>query len=127
VKLTDLDAKFLCRDDPGFFVGGPQAEERQQGVQFLCPVCIKLAGPRDADGMFRDRGVHSVICWFLNPLKGEPVPIDWRPGPGRWMRQGTTIETLTLGPGPTGQRSVLLIGEGCAAHFYVTNGEVQDA
>jgi hypothetical protein len=63
-----------------------------------------------------------VICWFLNPRKGSPVPDDEVPGPGRWTREGETIDTLTLGPGKNGARSVLLTS-GCGWHGFVTNGE----
>ena len=81
---------------------------------FLCPKC----------------GDHSVICWFVNPKQGAPVPPETTPGPGRWTRSGETIESLTLlgsGPGGSGMRSVQLGGGGCQAHFYVTDGQVSVA
>lgn len=94
---------------------GPDAIERQQGVWFLCPKCY-------ADNGNSAIGTHHVLCWFLNPRVGPPVSDEEDPKPGRWTREGETIETLTLGPGKNGARSVLLTG-GCGWHGFVTNGD----
>ena len=115
MRLRDLKATFLRRFADRSMSFGPDGEEYQHGIQFLCPKCfVENVGPI---------GTHSIICWFINPKKGDPVPADETPGPGRWLRDGDTLDVLTLGPGPTGQRSVLLQG-GCNWHGYVTLGEV---
>lgn len=116
MRLVDLDARFLGWLGAGSFTHGPDGLIHQHGVMFLCPKCFE-------ENYRKREGVHSVICWFLNPLKGDPVPDDASPGPGRWARQGESIETLTLGPGRNGARSVLLNG-GCAWHGFVIDGEV---
>ncbi|MGH6995684.1 MAG: hypothetical protein ACREES_08300, partial [Stellaceae bacterium] len=56
-----------------------------------------------------------VICW------SPKVPQDVRPNPGRWQLQGTGFNYLTL---VAGSSSVALLG-GCAAHFFVTKGEIK--
>jgi hypothetical protein len=87
--------------------------EDAQGVEFLCPVCF-IANK----GVV---GTHGVICWS----KSRGVPGDEDPKPGRWTLEGNSLGNLTLGCEPGKSRSVLLLGDGCKAHFFVTNGEVQ--
>lgn len=77
-----------------------------QGVLFLCPACfITNKGAV---------GTHGVLCWF----RDRGVPDDVEPLPGRWAVSGTNFEDLTLSP------SVLLTGDGCGWHGFVTKGDV---
>jgi hypothetical protein len=79
------------------------------GVSFLCPKCFaENGGPV---------GTHSVICWFQ-----DRVPDDAFPKPGRWNPVGTSLDDLSFVPGKK-SHSVLLTGEGCAWHGFVTNGD----
>jgi hypothetical protein len=82
-----------------------------QGVWFDCPKCY-------ADHGMSNVGVHGVLCWFSDC----GIPDDIAPGPGRWLPVGTSLDDLTLNSHTS--RSVLLPGDGCGAHFYVTGGEV---
>ena len=76
------------------------------GIQFLCPKCFaKNGGPR---------GTHQVLCWRPR------VPAGVQPGPGRWEVVGTSFDDYSL---VAGSSSVALQG-GCAAHFFVTNGQI---
>jgi hypothetical protein len=80
------------------------------GVEFLCPKCFaENKGPI---------GTHGVICWFVGK-----VPDHASPKPGRWMPQGTSLDDLTFVNSPGRTSSVLLLGEGCGWHGFVTNGE----
>ena len=74
-----------------------------QGVLFRCPVC-------EGEGK---RG-HHVICW--NPS----VPQDVPPRPGRWSLVGTGVGDLSLVAGS----SSIQLETGCAAHFWISNGEI---
>ncbi len=86
-----------------------------QGIVFLCPTCFKTNGG--------SMGTHSVLCWSSS----RGTPANATPLPGRWNLAGTGYEDLTLNSETGGNRSVLLTGPGCGAHFYVTNGEVTPA
>lgn len=107
MKLIDLDAKFLKRDDSHHFRFVDMLAEAD-GLEFLCPKCfVTNAGPV---------GTHAVICW------SPSVPQDTSPTPGRWEMHGSCLADLTL---VAGSSSVLLHG-GCNAHFFVRNGEIID-
>jgi len=84
-----------------------QRIEDADGVEFLCPLCIKTNGGRV--------GTHAVLCWRPR------VPPDIDPKPGRWEFQGTSLDDLTL---VAGASSILLTG-GCAAHFFIRNGAIE--
>lgn len=117
MKLADLEPKFLKIDDRGSWPQGfvidtddPETEkhglwllettfELADGIEFNCP----KAGC-----------THKVICW--RPC----VDPKYTPGPGRWEFQGTGLGDLSL---VAGSSSILLKG-GCAAHFFVRNGEI---
>lgn len=107
MRLTDLDPKFLKRQDSHHFqcidsIAGAD------GIKFLCPKCFtKNGGPI---------GTHAIICWQPS------VPQDTSPTGGRWTMQGTGYADLTL---VAGSSSVLLKG-GCNAHFFVRNGAIAD-
>lgn len=76
------------------------------GIGFSCPECYRRAGTLD--------GVHGIVCW------SPTVRADRSPGPGRWRMDGTSFDDLSL---RAGSSSVLLTG-GCAAHFFVTDGQI---
>lgn len=118
MRLSQLEATFISQPMPdgSLWNGNAIANEAQAGICFLCPKCFSANKNSNI-------GVHSVMCWFLNPLKGLPVDSTVAPKPGRWWRQGTTIETLSLVPSPGRSHSVKLLG-GCEAHFFITNGEI---
>jgi hypothetical protein len=107
MRLRDLQAGFLrvvddraseCVDDIA------QAD----GVWFLCPKCFSANGNSDV-------GTHWVICW------SPKVPQTRNPVPGRWELRGTGLDDLSL---VAGSSSILLTGEGCGAHFWITKGEI---
>lgn len=106
MRLEQLEAKFVgrCGDDSSFY----ENDDSQQGVLFLCPKCFAANGGA--------AGTHSVLCWFANPASGPVAPAHVDPKP-RWTRGGNSIASLSLQP------SVLLSGEGCGWHGWVTNGD----
>lgn len=111
MRLLDLNPEFVRLAGQGFQRVAALSEA--QGVRFLCPRCF-LAN----DGSV---GTHSILCWS----RSRGVADDVMPGPGRWRLDGTSLEDLTLNADPPStQRSVELTGEGCRAHFNVTDGEV---
>jgi hypothetical protein len=110
MRLVDLEPQFLARtDDRHFHYVDTIAEA--DGLIFVCPKCFAANG-------FKRPGVHSIICW------APSVPQTTSPTPGRWSLLGTGFADLTL---VAGSDSVLLTGEGCAAHFYVRDGAIVDA
>ena len=107
MKLTELEPQFLKWIDDTHFSDVDKIDEAD-GIFFCCPLCMKNAN------MHRP-GVHGVICWEPN------VPQTTSPTPGRWNMSGTGYGDLTL---TAGSSSILLTGEGCKAHFFITNGEI---
>lgn len=107
MRLSELEAQFLKRDDSRHFRFVATLAEAD-GVEFLCPKCFQANGG--------PIGTHAVICW------APSVPQDTSPTPGRWEMRGTCVDDLTL---VAGSSSVLLKG-GCAAHFFVRNGAIED-
>ncbi len=116
MRLAELEARFIKWTPDGWDTG-PAGQAAQHGVLMLCPKCFRDKGS--------SVGVHSILCWFVNPREGDPVGLDEKPGPGRWARIGETIETLTLGPPPGKSDSILIDRDGCGAHFFIRNGEIQ--
>ena len=121
MKITELEATFVRHeyrdDDSGrrAWVIYVDTIEEAQGVQFLCPLCwIKNNGRI---------GTHRIRCW--SRLRG--VPDDVVPKPGRWKLEGTGLDDLTLNGESGKSRSVLLTGDGCKWHGYITNGLVTNA
>jgi hypothetical protein len=114
MKLSELEPEFLRherRGDGRVYHHTVGTIDEAQGVMFLCPSCFAAnKGPV---------GTHSVICWSSS--RGIEEFVD--PKPGRWTLEGTSLADLTLGAEPGKTRSVQLIG-GCAAHFFVTQGEI---
>ena len=119
--VPDLEAHFLRYLPPGWVAedgdiyrnGGQKRVDtlaEADGVWFLCPKCFASNGGRP--------GTHAVVCWFVGK-----VPDDARPGPGRWVTQGTGLADLTFVPSETRSRSVALTGGGCGWHGFVTNGD----
>jgi hypothetical protein len=108
MRLRDLDAKFLSRNEDGSMSTDvpDTALWQADGVLFLCPKCFAANQGKV--------GTHSVICWFAGR-----VPDDVTPKPGRWHPQGTGLDDLTfVGPGAV---SVLLTS-GCGWHGFVKDG-----
>jgi len=108
VRLTELEPQWLKLDRQDLRHSRYLSEKAEaDGILFVCPKClVKNGGQRP--------GVHSVICW--NPS----VPQSVLPNPGRWDLQGSSFDDLTL---VAGSSSVLIKG-GCAAHFYIRNGDI---
>ncbi len=104
MKLGELETTFIRDIDAKTFDRGVADFSEARGVMFLCPKCFIANRGRV--------GTHSVIAWFTG------VPADRVPGPGRWEASGTSLADLTLRP------SILLTGEGCGWHGFITNGEV---
>ena len=111
MRLRDLEAEFLKNMGEGSFHRVESLAEAD-GILFLCPLCFKNNGNQRP-------GVHSIICWFVGH-----VPDEMTPGPGRWTPSGSGLDDLTFVPGnPPRATSVLLTGEGCGWHGFVTNGD----
>jgi hypothetical protein len=114
MRLVQLDPVFLKwerRADGHVYHVKVDTLADAMGVGFLCPSCFKGLGGRI--------GCHRVICWSEN--RGTPQCAD--PKPGRWSLDGTDFTDLTLNGENGRSRSILLMG-GCAAHFFITNGEI---
>lgn len=115
-RLRELQAAFIrheVRDGSTYHVHVDSIGEAQ-GVQFLCPKCFAAnSGPV---------GTHLVMCWS----RSRGIADDVMPGPGRWSMHGTGLDDLTLNADPPSEaRSVLLTGEGCGWHGFVTNGSAE--
>ena len=112
MRLTELDPEFLkLGEKPGHICHVENIDEAQ-GIWFLCPKCFAANGGRV--------GTHGIICWS----KSRGVPDDVDPKPGRWKLDGTGFHDLTLNAEPGKSRSVLLLGDGCKWHGFITNGEI---
>lgn len=107
------DACWEKRTGPSVYMPYADKIEDAQGVEFLCPKCFAANGNSS-------RGTHGVICWSSS----RGVPDDATPGPGRWRLVGTGYHDLSLMEEPGKSRSVLLTGDGCKWHGFVTNGEI---
>ena len=85
MRLAELEGRFVG----GYAQIASRVSHRElasvdgaQGVLFECPKCHG----------------HQVLCWFKNPRNAPIVPADAKPGPGRWIFTGDSIDTLTLEP-----------------------------
>jgi hypothetical protein len=107
MRLRDLDPRFLEIGEPGHWREHDAIGEAD-GVLFLCPKCFRA----NAGSI----GTHSVVCWQPH------VPQTEKPTPGRWSFEGSGYDDLTL---VAGSSSVALQG-GCAAHFFVRNGAIEE-
>lgn len=110
MKLAECRPEFLKWEDDSHFKIASSVNEAD-GLLLLCPVCLK-------NNKMSTMGVHSIICWEPN------VPQTTSPKPGRWNMSGTGFDDLTL---TAGSSSILLTGDGCKAHFFITNGEIVGA
>lgn len=108
MKLIDLEPAFLKVEDQTHFRHVIKIEEAD-GVWFLCPKCFRDNGGAE--------GTHGVVCWR------PKVPQSISPVGGRWEMRGTGLHDLSLVAGS----SSVHVGGGCNAHFFVTDGEIQDA
>ena len=108
MKLSELKPTFLKIITPSEWQ--ELTLDNCDGIRFLCPKCfVANKGPV---------GTHSIICWK------PQVPQTIFPTPGRWNIVGTSVDNLSL---VAGSSSVLLQGEGCKAHFFIRNGNVEAA
>lgn len=107
MTLAELSPRFIKRTGERSRAYVERIEEAE-GIQFLCPRCFINNGGAV--------GTHSILCWNL------ATPSEISPGPGRWDLHGTDYADLTLVG--AGTSSVLLPGEGCGAHFHISNGMV---
>ena len=125
MKLLELDPQFIKREIRPCHIGAPDcitiSEHTEHeyhvpvdniteadGIIFLCPVCF-VANKGDV-------GTHAIICWRPR------VPLDIKPGPGRWEFHGTGLNDLTL---TAGSSSIFLTTAECKAHFFITAGEIR--
>lgn len=123
--LVDLEGEFLriINADPAAGAisfhtlspgGAPLELAEAQGVQFVCPKCLRERGERP--------GCHMVLCWF----RGRGVPDHLGPKPGRWTPAGSGLQDLSFAHGdPSAPNSVQLNG-GCNAHFMVEGGRCRE-
>lgn len=113
MRLSDLEPQFLRYAPRDGHVYWSHVDDIAvaQGVSFLCPKCFAANGGKV--------GTHTIVCWS----RSRGVPDDATPGPGRWALKGTGYADLTL-DGDGSSRSVLLTGDGCKWHGFVTQGEV---
>lgn len=107
MKLNELEPEFIKITGDAIERIAENITEAD-GILFLCPLCFQNNGNSNI-------GTHSVLCWQPH------VPQDRDPKPGRWKFEGTGINDLTL---VAGSSSILLNG-GCAAHFFIRNGEIE--
>lgn len=109
MRLIDLEPQFLHIKDADHYAYVSTVAEAD-GVSFLCPKCFKENGS--------SVGTHQVLCWRPS------VSQDVSPKPGRWEFQGSGYADLTL---VAGSSSIFLSGpDGCGAHFFIRNGNVED-
>lgn len=107
LRIRHLEADFLK------FTGEQNFQRTQvmagaDGIILCCPKCF-LANNNSAIG------THSIICWAPH------VPENWRPGPGRWRLEGTSIDDVSL----VASSSSVRLTSGCEAHFFVRSGQIE--
>jgi hypothetical protein len=139
VRLTDLEPQFIRyesrvetwnvvdgnpetwreRGCPTKQVTGPReyrifvdALAEAQGITFICPKCFANAGHSNA-------GVH--LCEVTFGGRGVPDVMGTHNkagAPTRWQVSGRSYSDLTTSP------SILLEGEGCGWHGFITDGAI---
>jgi hypothetical protein len=107
MKLIELNPQFLKAESTSLYHDVDDIK-LADGIMFLCPKCFEKNKGEIA--------THSVICWQPH------ISQDYTPKPGRWNFLGTGYNDLTL---QAGSSSILLQGEGCQAHFFIHNGQIQ--
>lgn len=112
IRLIDLEPEWLL-SKPGDTKVHYRVDriEEANGIFFVCPLCFERNNHERP-------GVHGVVCWSCG------VSQEVHPRPGRWRFVGTSFHDLTLEACPGKTRSVLLLGEGCGWHGFITNGIV---
>jgi hypothetical protein len=105
MRLTELDPHWLVREDDNHF-GRARRLDQADGIRFRCPKCFEVNR-----GV---RGTHSIICWQPH------VPQSTFPTPGRWSFRGRGFRDLSL----IASSNSVRLTSGCAAHFWIKNGEV---
>ena len=88
------------------------------GLLLVCPLCYINKG-------YTDIGVERLLLW--QPSVPKEIFIDSKVfsffvESGRWHFSGTGFDDLTL---INGSSSILLLGEGCNAHFWIRNGQIE--
>ena len=107
MRLIELEPRFLKITQPDSW-NTDVSKDEADGIMFLCPVCF-VANKGNV-------GTHSIICWRPH------VPQTQSPTTGRWEMLGTGFNDLTL---QAGSSSIFLNTASCAAHFFITNGEIR--
>lgn len=110
MKLAELGPVFLSLNQNDICQFARVEEiEKADGIFFLCPVCFQKNN-------YSSVGVHGIICW--RPHVEQHPRLS---GPGRWEFNGNSMETLSLIAGS----SSISLSNGCRAHFFVKNGNIE--
>jgi hypothetical protein len=120
MRLVELEPKFITYHningvhymDTLDEFSNPITLDKAQGIHFLCPKCFAANGKSNygvhyVEVTFKDRGVPDSEG--THNKSGKPV---------RWNVSGNDFSNLSTQP------SILLEGEGCGWHGFITNGEV---
>lgn len=115
MKLTLLDAQFITNVKVESY-SYTDTINNAQGVMFQCPKCAQGKEEGNEEGRHFYRGTHYIIV----PFRDKGIPEGAFPKMARWEVSGTSLEDLTTKP------SILLTGEGCQWHGFITNGDVHE-
>lgn len=104
-SLKELNAQFIGAGGEGVTNadGSPVPERSGVGVVMDCPCGCE----------------RQMYVPFKNPIDGGPALEVNRPN---WYRVGETIETLTLTPSVL---RIVINGEGCGWHGFITDGHAR--
>jgi hypothetical protein len=115
-RLTDLDAKFLKRNDDGSMNIIPDLVSAD-GIMFQCPKCSIGAEVFARDGRKGFCGPHYVQCWFVDKVTDDVSP------KGRWIPSGSSLNDLTFITSKEHPLCSVLCTSGCHWHGFIRNGE----
>ncbi len=107
LNYTDADVETV-RGPREYLVRVATLEEAH-GLWFLCPLCFQRNGGAV--------GTHFVMIGFAGKAPPGTMSKNKAGADTRWSVSGSRFEDLTLQP------SILLDGEGCGWHGFVTNGD----
>jgi hypothetical protein len=106
MRLRDLDAFWLTDATPNGHRRS-DAPDGAQGVMFMCPACQN----------------HYILIYFSNPINAPIATAECDQNP-RWLRNGDTLDTLTLSPSINLDTANLPADyTGCRWHGFVKNGD----